>query len=132
ARAQGATVIDPVIDVHDALTVDPGLIAIASDYGWMRAHDVMRNVSQKHQQLTHDIIDMRRHLWVIEDHLFGPGDEEADHEAELQRLGELKLQLRGLIDAARPSQLPPGAEQWWRGWEQHPYAIDQAPTWVAD
>src|SRR5699024_2635975 len=41
ARAQGAIVIDPVIDVHDTLTVDPGLIAIATDYGWMRAQDIM-------------------------------------------------------------------------------------------
>src|SRR5690625_2083118 len=62
ARAQGAIVIDPVIDVHDVLTVDPGLIAIATDYGWMRAQDIMTGADEQTQQLTHDIIDMRRHL----------------------------------------------------------------------
>ncbi len=72
ARAQGATIIEPVIDVHDALTVDPGLINISKEYGWMRARDVMRDAPPASQQLTHDIIDLRRHLWAIEDRLFAP------------------------------------------------------------
>lgn len=31
----------PEIDVHDAMTVDPALIAIAFDYGWLRAADTL-------------------------------------------------------------------------------------------
>lgn len=138
AKAQGATVIEPVIDVHDALTVDPGLIAIATDYGWMRAYDVMHEVNAKRQQLSHDITDLRRHLWAIEDHLFGPEPAETantatsstDPQADLQRLGEMKLQLRDLIRAAKPKTLPEGAEDWWQGWEKHPYPITEHPSWM--
>jgi len=131
ARARGATVIEPVIEVHDALTVDPGLIAIATDYGWMRAHDVTRSVSVADAQRSHDIIDLRRHLWAIEDRLFGPSGPGVQGASEdLAHLGELKLHLRGLLEGARPGHLPEGAEGWWRGWEQHPYTIEVDPPWM--
>ncbi len=35
------TVIRPSFDLHDAMVVEPGLIRIAMDYGWMRAADVI-------------------------------------------------------------------------------------------
>src|SRR5699024_3941396 len=50
ACARGAVVIEPVIDVHDSLTVDPGLVAIATDYGWMRARDVMTGADEQSEQ----------------------------------------------------------------------------------
>lgn len=140
ARAEGATIIAPVIDVHDVLTVDPGLISIAEDYGWMRARDVMTGADEQAQQLSHDIIDMRRHLWAIEDRLFAPqvdapaaeapALETADLPADLDRLGELKLHLRSLIELAEPGRLPDGSHTWWQTWEKHPYEIDEEPAWL--
>lgn len=125
AKARGATVIEPVIDVHDALTVDPGLISIAKDYGWMRAHDVMTDASAKASQLTHEIINMRRHLWAIEDKLFAPdADAPEAIEPELEKLWELKGHLRSLLDRVEPKALPRGADQWWQTWEKHPYPIN--------
>ena len=134
ARAQGATVIEPVIDVHDTLTVDPGLIAIATDYGWMRAQDVMTGADEPTQQLTHDIIDMRRHLWALEDRLFAPVTDapeliEDNPPADLEQLGELKLHLRSLLERAPAGHLPEGAQAWWQTWEKHPYEIDETPAW---
>lgn len=136
ARAQGAIVIDPVIDVHDTLTVDPGLIAIATDYGWMRAQDIMTGADDQTQQLTHDIIDMRRHLWALEDRLFAPVTEapellEENPAGDLEQLGELKLHLRSLLERVPADYLPEGAEAWWQTWEKHPYSIDETPTWLS-
>src|SRR5699024_10043728 len=104
ARARGAIDIDPVIEVHDALTVDPGLIRIAADYGYLRARDVMTGASEHRRRITHDVIELRRELWALEDRLFapleegdesGPGDVE-ELDAELVRIGELKWHLRTL------------------------------------
>ncbi len=130
ARAQGAIVINPVVDVHDALTVDPGLVAIAKDYGWMRAHDIMTEASPEAQQLTHDIIDFRRHLWAIEDRLFGAKEEPEDVDVALEELGELKQHLRLLLVKADPGGLPEGAMTWWRTWEKHPFGITHEIDWL--
>ena len=35
------TVIDPVVDVVGPFEVEPGLMRINMDYGWLRAADVM-------------------------------------------------------------------------------------------
>ena len=34
-------VIQPSFDIHDGMVIEPGLIRIAYDYGWMRAADVL-------------------------------------------------------------------------------------------
>lgn len=138
AQAQGATIIAPVIDVHDALTVDPGLIAIATDYGWMRARDVMSGASEARAQLSHDIIDMRRHLWALEDRIFARETEEHEEAAPveddpaigLHQLGELKAHLRTLIERVPANELPENASTWWSDWEKHPYEIPEPPSWA--
>jgi len=41
ARGKPVIVIQPTVDVHSGLTIDPGLIDISIDYGFMRAYDVI-------------------------------------------------------------------------------------------
>lgn len=138
ARARGAIVIDPVIEVHDALTVDPGLIRIAADYGYLRARDIMTDASEHRRRITHDVIELRRQVWALEDRLFAPveeGEDDAEPDpAELDdefvRIGELKWHLRTLLQGAPADEFPDDASRWWREWELHPYDIDLAPTWL--
>jgi NTE family protein len=75
ARASSTvTLIQPELDVHDGLTVDPGLIAIAMDYGYMRAADVVRRADEAQCRLTRDIVELRREIWATENARSGPAD----------------------------------------------------------
>jgi NTE family protein len=49
------TVIVPEVDVHDALTIDPELIAASIDYGYMRAADVLLDLDEEQCALSTDI-----------------------------------------------------------------------------
>ena len=53
------TVIAPEFDVHDALTIDPELIATSIDYGYMRAADVLLGLSDEHAALSAEIARTR-------------------------------------------------------------------------
>ena len=60
-------VIQPSMDVHDAMTIDQGLIRIAQAYGWMRASDVLRSSDPQHSMPTSDAIMLaRRECWQRE------------------------------------------------------------------
>lgn len=148
ARTVGAVVITPDLDVHDALTIDPGLTAIAMAYGWLRAAEVVEGASPAEEQLTRDIIQLRRDAWALEDALLAPPEEDDDvvrqrvpwslgtvrrpepvvREPELSELAELKHRLRALV--AQASRRPPGAEEWWRSFEAHPFEITRTPDWT--
>jgi NTE family protein len=56
------TLIAPEFNVHDALTIDPVLIAISLDYGYMRAADVVLGLNDRLRQLTADITRTRMDL----------------------------------------------------------------------
>ena len=150
ARAIGAVVITPDLDVHDALTIDPGLTAIAMAYGWLRAAEVVEGASPAEEQLTRDIIQLRRDSWALEDELLAPPDDDdavrertvpwslgtvrapepVGSEADLTALAELKHRLRALVTQA--PRRPPGAEDWWRTFERHPFEISRTPDWTSD
>ena len=53
------TVIVPEFDVHDALTVDPELIAVSIDYGYMRAADVLLDLDAEQCALSTEIARTR-------------------------------------------------------------------------
>lgn len=148
ARAVGAVVITPDLDVHDALTIDPGLTAIAMAYGWLRAAEVVEGASPAEEQLTRDIIQLRRDAWALEDALLAPPEADDDvarqrvpwslgtvrrpepvaAEPDLTELAGLKHRLRALVSQA--SRRPPGAEEWWRSFEAHPFEITRTPDWT--
>ncbi|WP_448073904.1 patatin-like phospholipase family protein [Georgenia yuyongxinii] len=152
ARRAGATVIAPELDVHDALTIDPGLVAIAMDYGYLRAAEACADASAAEacadasaaeRELVRDLVTLRREAWALEAELLGPpeGDGVADLTAadpsdrtatapDLAELVALKHRLRALVDQAPQEWLPPGAHEWWRTFERHPWEPPVAPTWA--
>lgn len=56
------TVIVPELDVHDALTIDPELIAASIDYGYMRAADVLLDLDEEQCALSSEIARTRMRL----------------------------------------------------------------------
>ncbi|SEE88109.1 patatin-like phospholipase family protein [Ruania alba] len=141
ARAAGAVVIQPELDIHDILTVDPGLVRISMDYGWIRAAEVCTGVDAQRHAATTAIIALRREIWAMENTLLRPEGTEgpraegaaaagaAQPTPDLHQLSRLKRQLRDAVLAADPALLPPHADGWWRDWEGHPYELP-APAWL--
>ena len=133
AKATGAVVIEPEFDVHDTLTIESGLVAIAIDYGHLRAAEAHRGATSEEQAVTRDLIVLRREIWRAEEAAFAPdsavreGDERM---RQVARITGMKFQLRDLLRAVPADRLPEGAEQWWRGWEQHDFEIPIAPAWA--
>ena len=66
ARSAGATIIEPNVDVHGSRVVDPGLLAINRDYGWMRAAAVCQNASQEVCEAIDTIVTARMQCWQLE------------------------------------------------------------------
>jgi len=66
ARSAGATIIEPNVDVHGSRVVDPGLLAINRDYGWMRAAAVCQDASQEVCEAIDTIVTARMQCWQLE------------------------------------------------------------------
>ncbi len=160
ARAGGCVVVAPELDVHDALTIDPGLVAIAIDYGYLRAAEVCEGATAEQAQLVRDIVALRRQIWHHEAELLAPvvqasgdgavragrhedrersgagrdrtdADADADADApDLTELVALKHRLRALVDQAPQDWLPPGAHDWWRTFEAHPWEPAVPAAWA--
>jgi hypothetical protein len=121
-------VIHPELDVHDVLTIDPGLTAISMDYGYMRAAEAVLGASALEAGLTREIITLRKEIWQLETDLLDPAALDSDP-PDLTDLAALKSELRALVDRAPLSHLPPGARGWWRTFEAHPFDVEHAPGW---
>lgn len=107
ARSAGAVMIEPEIEVHDVLTVDPQLIQINKDYGWIRAAEAVLKVTAAEEALHRRIIELRLELHNIETMITGGEDEEVS-----VRRVEARAELDEAIALARPCFLPPGSETW--------------------
>jgi NTE family protein len=62
------TVLRPNLDLHDPMVVEPGLIRIAIDYGWMRAADVVDVPATDRRyaiELSDKIINLRARNWEL-------------------------------------------------------------------
>lgn len=130
ARSAGAVVIEPEFDVHDTLTIDPGLVALAMDYGYMRAAEAVLGASAEEQAVARELVLLRRRTWHAEEEAFA-GD--AAEPARLELVAEiagLKYTLRELVSRIPAERLPEGAEEWWRTWERHRTEIPLTPSWV--
>ncbi len=61
-------VIRPSFNLHDPMVIEPGLIRIALDYGWMRAADVL-DVPENKRQIAMDLSDkitrLRTQNWIL-------------------------------------------------------------------
>jgi hypothetical protein len=109
------TVIAPEFDVHDALMVDPALIAASIDYGYMRAADVLLGLGPEQAALSTSIAQARMRIRALEGPLTGPFTPIPDappltpDELETQ-LKAARAELDDLIERRRGSSapLPPG------------------------
>ncbi|MCK6211153.1 patatin-like phospholipase family protein [Georgenia sp. EYE_87] len=128
ARRAGAVIIHPELDIHDVLTIDPGLTAISMDYGYMRAAEAVLGASAREAELTREIISLRKEIWRVENDLLGPAAREVLR-PDLSELAALKSELRALVDQAHLTRLPPGARGWWRTFEAHPFDVEAEPDW---
>lgn len=151
ALTAGAKVIGPDIAVHSSMTVDPGLLRINRDYGWMTSAEQYEETGPEVRDQVNEIVRLRMRGWELEKawlhdqmplETFAPslGTPSARQSPSSQQplsgpeqileLGEVKRQLAE--DSARlPESLrPEGADAW--GWtlEEHghmPHGIE--PPW---
>ena len=97
--AETVRLVVPEFDVHDSMTIDPALIAISIDHGWLRAADQLLELSAECRRLTRELTEVRIDLRRIDGHLttiFG-GDAAG------------RTRPRGLDGAHRPETLEPGS-----------------------
>ena len=108
----------PEIDVHDAMTVDPALIAISFDYGWMRASDLLLGLDDEPRSLSTELTRTRialRKLAGPLPSLFGTDDPEpAERPAWVDGEATLTARLREQSEARRKlgAPLPPSILAW--------------------
>lgn len=128
ARSAGAHVIEPELDVHDALTVDPGLIRINRDYGWMRAAEAHLGLGEEQQGLTRSVIALRREAWELETRYLDP---DAPHcERDVLRLARVKYELHEQVPHLALEAAPEGCDTWWMQWEAHTPPAAVEPPWL--
>lgn len=115
AHSAGAIVIDPEVDVHEAMTVHPGLIRINMDYGWMRAAEEVLRLGAVQEARTARITILRIQCLQLEQQI----SDGADTASIGARLAGTKGELRRLVEASPEEVLPPGAHEWWSSFEHH-------------
>ncbi|WP_203568721.1 patatin-like phospholipase family protein [Aestuariimicrobium ganziense] len=131
ARNAGAMVIEPEFNVHDPLTVDPGLIRIARDYGWLRAAEAHLELSRAERSIHREIIELRCHAHTLEAARLA-ARKSLDEPDTLDELAEVKTRIRHLLTRVRPEVLPEDAEQWWQSAEAHPRAASEHVAQLGD
>ncbi len=124
---EGATLttVDPVVDVVGLFEIEPGLLRINKDYGWLRAADLLAegdaDIRADIADGTHAIVEARREAWRLEESLWAAGRIGDGDAGTLALVREHKEQIRALVD--RRKQLgfpvPDGCEDWWTGYEAH-------------
>jgi predicted acylesterase/phospholipase RssA len=67
--AETVRVVVPEFDVHDSMTIDPALIAISIDHGWLRAADLLLELGPEAQHLTRELTETRIELRRLEGQL---------------------------------------------------------------
>lgn len=125
ARSSGALVVEPDLFVHDAITVDPGLLRINRDYGWLRAAEAHAKLPQSTQDLHRKVIELRLVALDLERLVLS----DPNVEATLLELARVKWLIRDQLDLLEANRLPPNAHTWWSDWEPHPQDVTIPPTW---
>jgi hypothetical protein len=127
ATGSTLTVIDPVVDVVGLFEIQPGLLRINKDYGWLRAADVLAegdpDLLADIAAGTHELIEARCEAWRLEESLWAE-QRKRDPESEAGSLAlvrEQKDRVRDLVE--RRKQLgfpvPDDSEDWWIEYEGH-------------
>ncbi|MCL2783215.1 MAG: patatin-like phospholipase family protein [Propionibacteriaceae bacterium] len=102
ARAAGACVIEPRLSVHSALTVEPTLLRINRDYGWMCAAEEIINATSALRDINDAIIKARCEWTALAKE---PTVDEA-------AVSAIQARIRELLTQADETLLPPGYQTW--------------------
>jgi predicted acylesterase/phospholipase RssA len=106
------TLIAPTLEVHGMVTIDPGLIRINADYGWMRADDTVngRGPGDRLFELADEITWHRARIWFNEGRYLESFP--LNSLGEYANLPSYRIDLQRLIDERRSlgGSLPPGVE----------------------
>ena len=119
------TTIDPVVDVVGLFEVQPGLLRINKDYGWLRAADVLAEgdpaLLTGMAEGTHAIADARRQAWRLEESLWTEDRSGPPDAGTLALVREQKEIVRDLVDRRKQLSfpVPDGCESWWNEYESH-------------
>lgn len=123
--------IQPTLETHDILAIEPGMISISMAYGYMRAFDVVEGRSdpgkfENLKRTSDDITQLRLKLWKMEHRENGgSGHDETLSIIELKppaspdyprHIHELKENLKVLVDERLQfgdDAVPPDIEAWW-------------------
>ncbi|HSB85348.1 MAG TPA: choice-of-anchor D domain-containing protein, partial [Ilumatobacteraceae bacterium] len=123
-RGITCTVIAPTFNVHGATVVNPSLIEISADYGWMRACDEMQPAlaaeRNDFRKLSDLIATLRLRCYTLECYI----NENAwflmagDAKAPVVTLRTCRWIIRELLARRAAMGLPthPQARRWWVGW----------------
>ena len=132
------TTIDPIVDVVGLFEVEPGLLRINKDYGWMRAADVLAEsdagIRADMADATHAIVEARREAWRLEESLWARHRVEGTDAGTMALVREHKERVRALVDQRKQLgfPVPEGCEAWWLDYEVHtaerPPGLPPAPT----
>ena len=127
------TTVDPIVDIVGLFEVEPGLLRINKDYGWLRAADVLAagepGLVAAVADDTHTLAEARRDAWRLEEELWAAADAPGDSPGTLALVREHKRRVRDLVE--RRKQLgfpvPEGCEAWWTDYEMH---TAPQPDWL--
>jgi NTE family protein len=123
--------IRPTHDVHDPFTINPGLIDISIDYGFMRAADTIVVPPDKRpaaEDFSDKITLLRKRIWGLEQWANGETDvttpgsqlQGVEDPDGLREVRKEKRNLKVLTEERRAlAPLPQNTEQWWKQWERH-------------
>ncbi|HEY1827053.1 MAG TPA: patatin-like phospholipase family protein [Acidimicrobiales bacterium] len=127
------TVIDPVIDVVGYFEIEPGLMRINREYGWLRAADLLADgdddIRADMTEKTDALVTARVEAWTLEERLFTADGTEV-HSGDLALLREHKRHIRDILDARKQLAypLPDSCDTWWSAYELH---NAERPEWLA-
>jgi predicted acylesterase/phospholipase RssA len=150
----------PYNTVHGEAGIERGLVAIAIDYGYMRAYDDLdptatplnNNPGPALHDNTNAIVNLRLQIWELEHAINGKSQPLQDvvgavlnklngtpeltpvpDSTPLPQLRLMKWQLKALVDKRRVvlgGRVPRGVESWWLNWEEHSWDPIKLTPWM--
>lgn len=134
SQAPRMVIIEPIVDFHPITVIDPGLIKIASDYGYMRAADSVDNIASNTRrfQISTEIAALRVDIWRLENLVAGKPDPTNISSGTVQpqpglqvQVDQKKVALGQKIAERRASgvsgPMPPEIDFWTANPELHPW-----------